>query len=250
MAVDCSVTTHADGLTATLTGQLSLVDAASVRTSLFKCLAEQPDTLFVDLAGLSVEEPLALTVFSAVGRQAARWPGVPVLFCAPTDPVRFMFGGAAYQRLPLRATVESARERARADGRSLPSVVDDLLPVVGAPRHARVIATEACLRWDLPDLVAPASVIASELITNVVDHVGTMARLRISLRPRFVTIAVRDGSVVEPRRRRPDESGGRGLLLVEATARSWGWLPVDGGKVVWASLGRVSRGSGRRARRA
>jgi hypothetical protein len=29
---------------------------------------------------------------------------------------------------------------------------------------------------------------------------------------------------------------GRGLLLVEATAHSWGWLPTDNGKVVWASL--------------
>ncbi|MBB4761783.1 ATP-binding protein [Amorphoplanes digitatis] len=232
-----------------MTGRLSLVDVASVRTSLFKCLAEQPDALFVDLAGLSIEEPIALTVLSAVSRQAARWPGIPVLFCAPAGPVRRVLLGGTYRRLPLRVTVASARERVRADGRSLPSVIDDLLPVAGAPRHARRVATDACLRWDLPVLVGPACVIASELITNVMDHAGTMATLRISLLPRYVTIAVRDGSVVAPRRRSPDESGGRGLLLVEGMARSWGWLPVDGGKVVWASLGRVSRRSARRGRR-
>jgi hypothetical protein len=238
MAVDCSVTTHADGLTATLAGELSLADAASVRTHLFKCLAEQPDALFVDLAGLSVEEPIALTVLTAVSRQAARWPGIPVLFCAPTGPVRDLLLGGAYRRLPLEKTVDSARAQVRAGGQSLPSLIDELLPVAGAARQARDFATDACLRWDLPGLVAPASLIASELVTNAVDHVGTLAMLRISLLPRFVTIAVQDGSIVEPRRRQPDLSGGRGLLLVEAMAHSWGWLPVAGGKVVWASLDR------------
>jgi len=238
MAVDCSVIAHGDGLTATLTGNLSLADAAPVRTRLFKCLAEQPDALFVDLAGLSVEEPIALAVFSAVSRQAARWPGIPVVFCAPTDPVRAMILGGAYRRLPLEGTVESAREEFHAGGHTLPSLIDEIIPVTGAARQAREVAAEACLRWNLPGLLEPASVIASELVTNVVNHAGTIATLRISLRPRFVTIAVKDGSAVEPRRRTPDLSGGRGLLLVEAMAHSWGWLPVDGGKVVWASLDR------------
>jgi len=238
MAVECLVTTHADGLTATLSGELSLADAAPVRNRLFKCLAEQPDALFVDLAGLSVEEPIALAVFSAVIRQAGRWPGIPVLFCAPTDRVRGMLLGGACRRLPLQGTVESAREQVRAGGQSLPSLIDELLPVPGAVRQARQVVTKACLRWDLPGLVGSASVIASELVTNAVDHANTMATLRVSLLPRFVTIAVKDGSIVEPRRRRPDLSGGRGLLLVEAMAHSWGWLPVDGGKVVWASIDR------------
>jgi hypothetical protein len=238
MAVDCLVTAHADGLTATLTGHLGLANAAQVRTRLFKCLAEQPDALFVDLSALSVEEPIALAVFAAVTRQAALWPGIPVLFCAPTDPVRGMLLGGAYRRLPLSRTIELAREQVRAGGQSLPSLIDELLPIAGAARQARNVATEACLRWDLPGLVEPACVIANELVTNVVEHASTMATLRISLRSRFVTIAVKDGSVVEPRRRPPDSSGGRGLMLVAAMAHSWGWLPVDGGKVVWASLDR------------
>jgi hypothetical protein len=147
-----------------------------------------------------------------------------------------MLASSAYRRLPIEDTVELARERVRAGGQGLPSLIDDLLPIAGAARQARNIATEACLRWDLPGLVGPACVITSELVTNVVKHVGTMATLRISLRPRFVTIGVRDGSAEEPRRGHPSPSGGRGLLLVEAMAHSWGWLPVDGGKVVWASL--------------
>jgi len=173
-----------------------------------------------------------------VSRQAARWPGIPVLLCSATDQVRDMLLGGAYRRLPLQRTVALARRQVRAGGQSVPAFIDELLPVAGAVRQARNVATEACLRWDLPGLVAPASVIVSELVTNAVAHAGTMATLRISLRPRFVTIAVKDGSGAEPRRRRPAPSGGRGLLLVEAMAHSWGWLPVDGGKVVWASLDR------------
>ncbi|MEV6846982.1 ATP-binding protein [Actinoplanes sp. NPDC051411] len=238
MAVECAVTGDESGLVATLTGRLALADAAQVRVWLFKCLAEQPDALFVDVAGLTVEEPLALAVFSAVNRQAARWPGIPVLYCGPAQPVRDMLARGAYRRLPVADTVAQARGRAGVDGLTVPSLIDDLLPLPGAPRQARDVATEACLRWDLPDLVGAATVIASELVTNVVDHAGTMATMRISLRPRFVTIGVRDGSTVEPRRGTPGPYGGRGLLLVEAMAHSWGWLPVDGGKVVWASLSR------------
>jgi hypothetical protein len=163
MAVDCSVTGHEDGLTATLTGRLGMADVAKLRTGLFKCLAEQPDALFVDLAGLSVEEPLALAVFSAVSRQAARWPGIPVLFYAATDVVRRLLVAGVHRRLPVFVTLGEARERAHADGQSLPSPIDDLVPLAGAARQARNVATEACLRWDLPDLVGSASLIASEL---------------------------------------------------------------------------------------
>jgi hypothetical protein len=240
MAIEYAVSAVESGLVARLSGRLGLADAAQVRARLFKCLAEQPEALFVDLAGLSVEEPLALAVFSVVSRQAARWPVIPVLYCAAAPPIRDMLARGAYRRLPLVDTVLAARDRLRACGQSLPSFIDDLLPIAGAPRQARNVATEACLRWDLPALVGPASLIASELASNVVDHANTMATLRISLRRRFVTIAVRDGSTQQPRRVNPGPAGGRGLLLVEAMAHSWGWLPVDGGKVVWASLSRDS----------
>jgi hypothetical protein len=238
MAVGYTVTGDAAELVATLTGRMSLADAAVVRMRLLKALAEQPDALYVDLAGLSVDEPLALAIFSAVNRQAARWPGIPVLYCGPTPAVRGMLADGAYRRLPVSDDLDQARAKVRADGRATPSLIDDLLPIAGAARQARNIATEACVRWDLPDLIAPASVIAGELVTNVTDHANTMATLRISLRSRYVTIGVRDGSTAEPRLVTPGPSGGRGLMLVEAMSHSWGWLPVDGGKVVWASLSR------------
>jgi anti-sigma regulatory factor (Ser/Thr protein kinase) len=225
-----------------LAGELHMSDVVPVRERLLKCLAEQPGALMVDLAELAVAEPLALSVFTAVIRQAARWPGTPVLLCAPRPDTRTLLRGAAYRRLPVFGSTAEARRHFGQEHWTLPTISDDLLPISGAARQARNVATDACLRWDLQDLVAPACLITSELVSNVVDHANTMMTLRLSLRDRFLNIAVWDGSSAEPRRLkdpRPDGlGGGRGLLLVDAVAHSWGWLPTDDGKVVWAALAR------------
>jgi hypothetical protein len=239
VSVQCTVRDDGRRLIASLSGAIGLGDVAEVRVQLLKCLAEQPDALVVDLSGLALEDPLALVVLVAVRRQAARWPGIPMLFCAPDAPTGAALNAAAYRSLPVFATLAEALARARADRQTLPIVSDELLPIAGAARQARNVATDACLRWDLPHLLPPASLIASELVSNVVDHAHTMMTLRLALRPRYLHIAVRDGSEAEPVQGTLESAsriGGRGLLLVDATAHSWGWLPTENGKVVWASL--------------
>jgi anti-sigma regulatory factor (Ser/Thr protein kinase) len=80
--------------------------------------------------------------------------------------------------------------------------------------------------------------ICSELVSNAVDHAGTMMMLRLSLGNGYLLVAVRDGSPAEPvlAARLPTASRGRGLHLVSAVAHRWGFLPAHDGKVVWASL--------------
>jgi anti-sigma regulatory factor (Ser/Thr protein kinase) len=239
VAIECHVEADGDGLVVALHGRLGLREIAPLRNRLLKCLAEQPEAVLVDLTGFSVGEPLALAVFTTVVRQAAQWPGIPVLFCAPSPATRTLLSQAAFHRLPTFHSISAARAYIGTEQQTLPSLSDELLPVSGAARQARNVATEACLRWDLPHLVAPASLIVSELVSNVVDHAHTMATLRLSLLRRYLTVAVRDGSVAEPVKTAgvsPNTRTGRGLILVEASASSWGWLPTDGGKVVWASL--------------
>jgi hypothetical protein len=241
VTIECDVADDGGNLVVMLTGTLGLRDVAPLRTRLLKCLAEHPDAVLVELAGLSVDEPLALAVFTAVVRQAARWPGIPVLFCSPTPTTRTLLNRGVFHRLPTFQSVAAARDHVGIDRRTLPSLSDELLPISGAARQARNVATDACLRWDLPHLVAPASLIVSELVSNVIDHAHTMATLRLSLRGAYLNIAVWDGSPVGPVKASAtasDAPSGRGLLLVEASAHSWGWLPSDGGKVVWASLAR------------
>jgi hypothetical protein len=241
VAIECHVGDDGDSLVVALTGRLGLHDVAALRIRLLKCLAEQPEAVLVDLSGFSVGEPLALAVFTAVVRQAAQWPGIPVLFCAASPATRTLMNHGAFHRLPMFHSVPAARAHVGTERQTLPSLADELLPISGAARQGRNVATDACLRWDLPHLVAPASLIVSELVSNVVDHAHTMATLRLSLRRRYLTIAVRDGSPAEPVKAAGmslDARSGRGLILVAESAHSWGWLPTDGGKVVWASLAR------------
>jgi anti-anti-sigma regulatory factor len=236
MTVHSAVATADGGLIVTLTGELRLEDVASVRLRLMKSLAEQPEAVLIDVNGLRVEDPLSLAVFVAVARQATRWPGIPVLICTDTAETRAQFQGAAYRRLPLFRTIESAQRAATSYERSLPTLSDEIIPIAGAPRHARNVVTDACVRWDLPRLAGPATLIANEFVCNVIAHANTMATLRLALRPRHLAIAVRDGSTAEPIGKTENDRPGRGLLLVEAMAGSWGWLPTEGGKVVWATL--------------
>lgn len=124
----------------------------------------------------------------------------------------------------------------------MPSVevyTEDLLPVAQAARHARDVVTEACLRWDLGNLTAPATLIASELVSNVVAHAHTMMTLEIRRQDRHLWLTVRDGSSAPPvPRREPGATtpGGFGLRLVAFSSADWGWWPEPGGKAVWATL--------------
>ncbi|MDP9793642.1 anti-anti-sigma regulatory factor [Catenuloplanes nepalensis] len=220
-----------------LRGDLTLSSAPQVRLTLSKCLADVPDALIVDLAGLRVREPVALSVFRTVAWQAAVWPGTPLLLCAPAPETAHLLAGDGPGRLTIFPTASDALA-ARA-ARRMPTVGDTVLPMAGASRRARDLAEQACNRWNLPTLGVPAALIAGELVTNAIVHARTMADLRVSLGRRFLLVVVRDGSLATPHL----DSGpadapatGRGLRLVEAIARRWGFLPAPGGKVVWAGL--------------
>jgi anti-anti-sigma regulatory factor len=235
-AVRCDVDQVGARAVAHLVGELTMSTAPRVRTALTKCLVKRPAALIVDLARLTVTEPAALSVLLAVTRQAAVWPGTPVLICAPDPATTSALTGGSYGRLKVFSSVIDAL--AAPPERTLTSISERLLPVSGAARQARDVATEACLRWDVPHLTGPAGLVANELVTNAVEHARTMADLRITLGRRYLIIAVRDGSSTVPKvlAASVDPAAPRGLLLVSAMARSWGSLPVEGGKVVWASL--------------
>lgn len=116
----------------------------------------------------------------------------------------------------------------------------ELLPVSGAPRRARNEVTDACVRWDVPELVAPATLIISELVSNVVDHARTLMTIEVMRRDSDLYLAVHDGVSAPPVPRDRDGRDvtmrGRGLILVAAAATTWGYEDRDDGKTVWATL--------------
>ncbi|AEV83146.1 hypothetical protein ACWT_2125 [Actinoplanes sp. SE50] len=215
-----------------------MASAPAVRTALLKCLVEQPDALVVDLAEMVVTEAAAASVFLAAARQASHWPGVPVLLAAP-DPQLAQLLSQGYRRLTVHPSVQQALNAPIRQQTS--TIKDTLLPTSGAARHARALVTEGCLRWELPHLVGPASVVVGELVSNAVVHAQTMIDLRLSMGRRYLVVAVRDGSDALPVLPAPasaDPLDVRGLLLVQSLAHRWGTLPAHGGKVVWATLSR------------
>ncbi|WP_412738142.1 STAS domain-containing protein [Krasilnikovia sp. MM14-A1259] len=235
--LECVVEQFGDRLLVRLSGDLSLDSAPQVRTALLKALAEQPDAVVVDLSGLVVRQPLAASVFAAVVRQAAMWPGTPMLAATADEEMARLLTRRGRGRMPVFRSVQQALSvPAR---RRMTLICDTLLPVAEAASRARELATEACARWELPHLTGSACLIAGELATNAAVHAGTLAALRLTLGRRLLLISVRDGSTAAPCLGEPgslEPTAGRGLLLVDATALWWGWHLHEDGKTVWAGL--------------
>ncbi len=123
-----------------------------------------------------------------------------------------------------------------------------LRPTSTSSRTARDFATETLNSWGLPDLVDDAVVIISELVTNAVRHGlppyaaaagDSPIKLTLVRQGRFVVCIVSDPSDQDPKVRPADDvcENGRGLHVIEALSRVWGWTPLPGtGKAVWAAL--------------
>jgi two-component sensor histidine kinase len=124
------------------------------------------------------------------------------------------------------------------------SVVETLPPMPGAPRRARDVVTEQCVRWGADHLIWPATMIVSELVSNVVEHARTVMKLDVALRPSSLYLAVHDASSARPVLRDGDAvsmPGGRGLQFVRALSTAWGYNADANGKIVWATLALSSR---------
>lgn len=108
-----------------------------------------------------------------------------------------------------------------------------------SPGLARSFVVDQLTEWGCHHLLEVAALLVSELVTNVVLHAATPARLSVALTPPGVLrIEVSDGAADRPLRPRlPGTSTeGRGLALVAALARRWGADRHDSGKTVWLEL--------------
>lgn len=117
-------------------------------------------------------------------------------------------------------------------------------------RHASEVergrrhVAEACSRYGA-DVVGTAMILASELITNALRHGSGPITVLVTPAAGEVRVDVADESALSPtpRHATPDDEGGRGLLIVQSLATSWGTesLPQGRGKSVWFTL-RVAGG--------
>ena len=134
----------------------------------------------------------------------------------------------------------------------LVSALPPLAPLPSVPAVARAHLGITCTSWQLYSLAEDAQAIVSELAANAVQASAgphgnpghseagqaPLVGLRLFSDGRTLLIEVCDQAPGTPLPRHPDADAenGRGLLLVAALARQWGWNKVPGGKVVWATM--------------
>ena len=105
---------------------------------------------------------------------------------------------------------------------------------------ARRVLRELLGAWGAPQDREDAELLATELVANVVDHVGgdQALTLEVDLADDWLRIAVVDGSAVRPvvQELSGERARGRGMQMVAAIATRWGVDDHHGGKRVWLDL--------------
>jgi anti-anti-sigma regulatory factor len=227
----CSVVHAAGTLDATTYRQL--------RDTLVKLAVEQPTAVIVDIADLGIGSETALTVFVSAWMRVSDWPAVPILL-AVGPRRRPALRGAINRYIPHYPTVAEALTATDHPPRVRRAVLD--LEVVSvASRQARAFVRDTCHDWGLSHRAPDAATVATELVDNVILHALAPAQLRLELRARTLTVAVRDGSPHPAifHERTPGDHGGNGIRIVNDLTKVWGCTPdLDGGKVVWGNLTR------------
>ncbi|MFC7991770.1 ATP-binding protein [Streptomyces pilosus] len=137
------------------------------------------------------------------------------------------------------------------------------LPFLAKPEEVSVLRGLMRTRlsvWGMQDLSDAAQLCLSELVANVITHVGrgTPASLTISRRGHRLRIELRDPdarglpTLVEAS---DDAEDGRGMALIDALAEQWGVELCANSKVTWCELvttpvAQEQRSSGERVQRA
>ena len=229
-------------------GRWSARLGVDVSAGVRKCLAEHPVAVIADLHDMGDPKAASVAIWLAARRAGtALQPAVPlVLSLSPDTVLAGRLNRLGVRRyLPMFATMPEAR--ASVAERRPP--VSDLMqlrlpPDMDSPSAARNLVGDACLAWQLPDLLHRARLVLSELVTNAVEHAGTDILVTVSRRGNGLHMSVRDGSrdlprLLEPARAIPGaplDDRGHGLRIVHEGAAAWGSMPARDGKVVWATL--------------
>jgi anti-sigma regulatory factor (Ser/Thr protein kinase) len=130
----------------------------------------------------------------------------------------------------------------------------------GSPRHVRMAALPSAVpwarrilrhmlrEWRLEGMSDPAQLLVSELVTNAVvasvsradqdQDSWPMIGLTLQVTDTVLHMEVSDSSSALPALQEADLTGerGRGLVLVDFLADSWGHRATGGGKVVWCTV--------------
>lgn len=130
-------------------------------------------------------------------------------------------------------------DRAASSRRASWTLLRDPSAIPGARRLVRAQLRE----WRHEEQVEVIELLVSELVTNALLHAYGRPVLTLLCLDGTVRCEVRDDNPAPPRLRQADVSdeGGRGLLLLDLLAGSWGTATKPAGKVVWFQVPTVPR---------
>jgi hypothetical protein len=209
----------------TVDGSPDTGSVRALRAGLTTRVARRPAPLLISLSAPATTEPWLFPLFAALTGGSGS-PPVPIVVQSEGIDIR-----------PVQVPLSRALRAARAvllHGSSRSRTCDErLLPVAGAARRGRDVATDACARWGLPHLVGPAAMVASELTSYATRHAGTLMDLTLAATPGTMYVAVRHG---RPAMLRPDLLADLELHLINAFAGCWGFLPHGQDTIAWAAL--------------
>jgi anti-anti-sigma regulatory factor len=220
-------------------GVLDAYTAPDLRAAMLEAVADQGGGVIVDVSDLTVGDDIGLAVLSSVGQENRRWPGVGLTLAGASSEFQ-----AAGEKIGIFSYVDSCPDLATAVNELIaaplpPRVRRSIVPDRNAPSVARAAVYEFCREQRVAGSTEAAQLVASELVTNAVVHAGTAIELTLRLVDVSLHVAVRDTGDGQARiSGTVDESAesGRGLVLVDALASSWGSFIPNAGKIVWATL--------------
>jgi anti-sigma regulatory factor (Ser/Thr protein kinase) len=115
----------------------------------------------------------------------------------------------------------------------------ELAPLPHSSHAARMWARPKLQAWNCGGVADEVELLLSELVSNVVEHVGAPMSVRLRRLDDTVRVEVDDPSEVAPVVRAPDvgDERGRGMRLIASFADRWGTeLHSRDGKTVWFEL--------------
>ena len=107
-----------------------------------------------------------------------------------------------------------------------------------APRESRRFVLTTLEEFAGEQFATVAALVVTELATNAIEHARSDFTVSVLASDGGIRIEVRDWSPLEPSIQEPSPLAisGRGLLLVDALASTWGIVRRGDVKVVWAQL--------------
>jgi len=169
-----------------VSGELSVPSPGLLTRSLSKALAD-PGRVLVDVSRLRLGSAAAVQVFASALAGAGGWPATRlVLFGAGAELARTLTALRVTSTVPLAADETGAwlllDRRPPVLARHLDLDRDSF-----SLRRARMFVRFACADWQLDPIRDDAVAVASELVTNAVQHVGPACRLTLRYRADALT---------------------------------------------------------------